>query len=156
LFLTRLDSLIYFRRIKFLEDERSTRAFNPANQVQIDPNETFRIPSEFHQQHPPPPFQSSKSRSGYRGSAQYSPFISRTPVNARESKPYVNYFNPPPDSPLIYTSGRLSLKSPIISNNNNSQMINNNNYQNGYDAALNSPYPGQLRSKQPRPVLRRS
>lgn len=144
-----------------MEDERSTRAFNPANQVHIDPNETFRIPSEFQQpqqqqqQHPPPPFQSSKSRSGYRGSAQYSPFINRTPLHARESKPYVNYFNPPPDSPLIHTSGRLSLKSPSISNNNNSQIINSNNYQNGYNAALNSPYPGQLRSKQPRPVLRR-
>jgi len=135
-----------------LEDERS-RNFNPADQVQIDPNETFRITSEFQQQHPPPPFQSSKTRSASRGNVQYSPFINRTPVHARESRAYVNSFIPPPDSPLIHASGRLSLKSPSINNNNH--IITNNNYQNSYNAALNSPYPGQLRSKQPRPVIRR-
>lgn len=129
-----------------MEDERN-RTFNPANQVQIDPNETFRIPSEFQQQHPPPPFQSSKTRSASRGNVQYSPFINRTPVHARESRAYANSFIPPPDSPLIHASGRLSLKSPSINSNNN--------YQNGYNAALNSPYPGQLRPKQPRPVIRR-
>lgn len=138
-----------------MEAERSTRTFNPANQVQIDPNESFRIPSEFQQhQHPPPPFQSSKTRSTNRGNVQYSPFINRTPVHSRESRAYVNSFIPPPDSPLIHASGRLSLKSPSISNNNH-MMINNNNYQNSYNAALNSPYPGQLRSKQPRPVIRK-
>lgn len=124
-----------------MEEER--RSFNPANPVQIDPNETLRIPIEF-QQHPAPPFQ-SKTRSSNRGNVQFSPFINRTPVNARESR---GHFVPPPDSPLIHASGRLSLKSPSINNNNN-------NYQNSYNYALNSPYPGQLRSKQPRPVIRR-
>ena len=137
--------LIFIRRIKFLEEER--RTFNPANQVQIDPNETFRIPIEFQQPHPPPSFQ-SKTRTANRGNVQYSPFINRTPIHSRESRAYVNSFVPPPDSPLIHASGRLSLKSPSINQNNN-------NYHNSYNAALNSPYPGQLKSKKPRPVIRR-
>lgn len=127
----------FFRRIKFLEEDR--RPFNPANAVQIDPNETLRIPNEFQYPHHQKPL-----RNHYSSNVPYSPFIN----NHRGGVPQ-SYFVPPPDSPLIHAPGRLSLKSPSISN------TNNNNHNN---MILNSPFPLQIssnRSKVPRRVIKK-
>ena len=143
------DFLIYLlRRIKILEDERGSggHGFNPANSVQIDPNETLRIPIEFqHHQNqntqstskmnPNNRFTNSHIRREY-DNVQYSPFINRPNQMASSFIP--------PDSPLIHVNGRLSLKSPSIKSRNYNTSI------------LNSPYPqNQQRSKGPRPVYRR-
>ena len=134
--------------------EGDRHSFNPANPIQIDPNESLRIPSEFHQRqnHQPPqiPQQSSKLRGltnkRDHQNVQYSPFINRTPAQYNRGG-YITTNNPfmaPPDSPLIHTTGRLSLKSPSL---NTLHQMN-----------MNSPYPAQVQvrsSKQPRPVMRR-
>lgn len=125
--------------------EEGGRPFNPANSIQIDPNESFRVPSEFHQnggggqyhhQQPQQIQHNTQMQPRRREQPGFSPFM-----GARSSSRGYNSFVPPPDSPLIHVAGRLSLKSPSININ----------------TTMNSPYPGQLsmRSKQPRPVLKR-
>ena len=122
-----------------MEEERC--GFNPANSIQIDPNETLRIPTEF--QHRQPTLKlNQKSR---HREQEYSPFINRSNQNiGLTSSSFM-----PPDSPLIHINGRLSLKSPSINSKNYNTRI------------LNSPYPENQstnmlnRSKAPRPVYRR-
>lgn len=119
-----------------MEEERRS-GFNPANSMQIDPNETLRIPSEFqqHQHHPKQNGHLHRSREN----VQYSPFINCP-------NPTIGFTNSsliPPDSPLIHVNGRLSLKSPSINSKNYNTTI------------LNSPYPNRSSNKVPRPVYRR-
>jgi hypothetical protein len=113
--------------------EEGRRSFNPANSVQVDPNETFRIPIEFQQP--------TSARNRRDAQVQYSPFLNRTPV-ATNMRGGPFSMAPPPDSPVIHAQGRLSLKSPSI-----------NNFQ------MNSPFPSgqvQLNSiKKPRRVIKR-
>ncbi len=135
--------------------EEGGRPFNPANSIQIDPNDTLRIPSEFHQQTSKIPQQPPRNnRNSYN--VPYSPFMNPTqPHRGYTSAFPQSSFVPPPDSPLIHVPGRLSLKSPSISNTPN---INNNGYSSIYP---NSPYPQQMiqmsnsRSKVPRRVIKR-
>lgn len=141
-----------FRRIKFLEDERGSggHGFNPANSVQIDPNETLRIPIEF-QHHQNQNIQST-SKMNHQNNRFTNTHIRREHDNVQYS-PFINRPNQmassfiPPDSPLIHVNGRLSLKSPSINSRNYNTSI------------LNSPYQqishNQQRSKGPRPVYRR-
>ena len=125
-----------------MEEER--RPFNPANSVQIDPNESYRIPIEFHHPHPQhrnlnpnpsniPQQPTRNNNRNYTVNVPYSPFMNnRTPSNPNPYNRGQSTFIPPPDSPLIHVPGRLSLKSPSISNNNN--------YNGSYNV-MNSPYP---------------
>lgn len=153
---------MFKRKIKFLEDERSSFNLN-----QIDPNETLRIPNDL--QHPQ---QTTRIRNGrinnnqlqiqQNNNVQFSPFMNgngtpqtrsfvRHNTNNRNfhTNNIYNNNNPifanniPPDSPVIHAQGRLSLKSPSV------------------NAQINSPFLGQnnlfpLRpSKTPRPVVKR-
>lgn len=128
--------------------------FNPANPIPIDPNESLRIPNEFHrQQHetivkiPQQPIRNNHHRSH---NVPFSPFMNPVQSHTRGYTGAIPYSSamPPPDSPLIHVSGRLSLKSPSLTNTPN---LNNTTF-------LNSPYPQQMsinRSKVPRRVIKR-
>ena len=131
-----------------MEEERC--GFNPANSVQIDPNETLRIPTEFQQYH--------------HHKQQYQPLsrssaLQRDPENIQHS-PFINRPNPnigltsyliPPDSPLIHVNGRLSLKSPSINSKNyNTTTIQNSSYPQRQPSNMTN-----RSSKAPRPAYRR-
>ena len=143
--------------MKILEDERSSFNLN-----QIDPNETLRIPNDLHHPIRNGRINNNQLQIQQTNNVQFSPFINangtpqtrsfvRHNTNNRNfhNNNIYNNSNPiftsniPPDSPVIHTQGRLSLKSPSV------------------NAQMNSPFRGQnnlfpLRSsKTPRPVVKR-